>query len=170
MDIVIEKAKMEDAQEIHKIDLELFEEEIGKSEVDMITDMIEENNTYVARHNNKIIGYIAAKIVDVDNEDNYTIWQYMTDKGEFELFTIVALGIIEDYRNKKIGTQLLDKLIEDNSNTVDKISLQVNKKNKYAIKLYENFGFRTVLEIPKYYKNDTEDGLLMIKEIRQTQD
>lgn len=169
MDIVIEKAKIENAQDIYKIELELFKEEIGESEITEITYMIEKNNVYIAKHDNKIVGYITGMIIDVDDEYNYTIWQYMTDKSEFELFTIMALGVVEDYRNKKIGTRLLEKFIEDNSNTMDKISLQVNKKNKHAIKLYENFGFKTVLEIPKYYKNDTEDGLLMIKEIRQTQ-
>ena len=60
-----------------------------------------------------------------------------------KILEISNLGVEEKYRNKGIGTELLNfiknKAIENNCTD---LYLTVNEENKNAIKLYEKFGFR----------------------------
>ncbi len=66
----------------------------------------------------------------------------------------------KDYRNKGIGTLLLNELIsickEFKANS---IFLEVNEDNKPAIKLYEKAGFESVGIRKNYYKD--KNGIVM---------
>lgn len=59
------------------------------------------------------------------------------------------------YRNQKIATKLLSELIKENKD----ITLEVNKNNTVALKLYKNFGFEEKAIRKGYYKGT--DGILM---------
>lgn len=56
--------------------------------------------------------------------------------------------IEKDYRNKKIGSSIIENCI-NNSN--ENIYLWVYKKNSKAIKLYKNFGFKVIDETDSRY-------------------
>ena len=72
--------------------------------------------------------------------------------------------VLDDYRNKGIGTKLLAHLISLAINyRVINITLEVRVSNNIAINLYKKFGFREVA-LRKYYYGD-EDGILMEKQV-----
>lgn len=67
------------------------------------------------------------------------------------------------FRHKRIGTLILNSLIEMCRNQLQKsITLEVNANNIPAQKLYENSGFKTVGIRKKYY-NNTDDAIIMTK-------
>lgn len=89
----------------------------------------------------QIIGYIVVDII-------------------YERMEIIDVFVNESFRNRKIGTNMLKYVIEKaKSLNLCNITLEVNVNNKYAIKLYENNGFKKVALRKSYYNG--EDGLLM---------
>lgn len=76
---------------------------------------------------------------------------------------ITNIVVKKCYRNKKIGTLILNNLIKLCENQAQKsITLEVNSNNVPAQKLYENFDFKTVGIRKKYY-NNTDDAIIMTK-------
>lgn len=81
----------------------------------------------------------------------------------YDLYENIDIGNIfvkEDYRNRGIGSLLLEGLIifAKEKGKVN-ITLEVNVLNKYAIRLYEKYGFKKVAIRKGYYKGI--DGYLM---------
>ena len=140
----IEIPKMEDlnsiniiARQVHEIHVnwrpDLFisvDEAINKDELE---ELINNGEIYVAKENNNIVGYIIIEIMEKNNRK----MRYR------KILEISNLGVEENYRNKGIGTELLNfiknKALEDNCTD---LYLTVNEENKNAIKLYEKFGFK----------------------------
>lgn len=93
--------------------------------------LLETNSIYVAKINNKIVGYI---IIDIKEKNNSLI-RYR------KLLTIDTLCIDKDFRGQGIGTKMLEfaKRFGKEQNCTD-LHLTVNPNNKNAIKVYENFG------------------------------
>lgn len=82
----------------------------------------------------------------------------------YDRIEIDNINVLEEYRNKKIGTQLLEHLIKiSKEKEVKNITLEVRKSNKVARHLYKKIGFKEVA-IRKYYYGD-EDAILMEKVI-----
>lgn len=78
----------------------------------------------------------------------------------YERFELSYIEVKEEYRNQKVGSKLIEHLIEiAKSKNVDNITLEVNVNNIYAIKLYEKYGFKKVAIRKGYY--DGIDGYLM---------
>lgn len=78
----------------------------------------------------------------------------------YERFELSYIEVKEEYRNQKIGSKLIEHLIEiAKSKNIDNITLEVNINNIYAIKLYEKYGFKKVAIRKGYY--DGIDGYLM---------
>lgn len=76
-------------------------------------------------------------------------------------YHITDIVVKKDLRQKGIGSQLLEKLIEvAKSDEVTAITLEVNCHNTPAIALYEKYYFQTVGTRKKYYHN-TDDALIM---------
>ena len=84
----------------------------------------------------------------------FMIYDLIYDRIELEY-----IGVIEEYRNKKIASKLMDYLI----NLKLPISLEVNINNIKAINLYKKYNFKQA-SIRKNYYND-EDAYLMIREV-----
>ena len=95
-------------------------------------------------------------VYSIDNIDaGYIVIDIIYDRAE-----IVDVFVKEEFRNRKIGTNMLEyviNLIKD-LNLVN-ITLEVRANNIYAIKLYKNFGFKEVAVRKSYYNGI--DGLLM---------
>lgn len=98
---------------------------------------------------NRFIGYF-----ENDELIGYIDYSLIYDRIE-----INNIEVIDNYRNKGIGTKLLNYLISNND--VDNISLEVRVDNYPAIKLYKNSMFKAVAERKGYYKG--VDGLLMVR-------
>lgn len=78
----------------------------------------------------------------------------------YERFEIVYIEVKEEFRNQKIGSKLMDHLLEiGRSKNIENITLEVNVNNSFAIKLYEKYDFKTVAIRKNYY--DGVDGYLM---------
>lgn len=93
----------------------------------------------------QIIGIISYSVIYERVEINYIATKY-------------------EYRNQGVATKLLNKMLENISDKCNSISLEVEKTNTKAIKLYSKFGFEIKAIRKNYYGN--QDGYLMIKEIR----
>ena len=89
----------------------------------------------------------------------YLEYSLIYDRMEIDQFRV-----IDEYRNKGVGTKLLAHLISLAINyRVINITLEVRVGNEIAINLYKKFGFREVA-LRKYYYGD-EDGILMEKQV-----
>lgn len=76
------------------------------------------------------------------------------------MITNIAVG--EEYRRQGLGSELLERILTE----AEKLgcvfaTLEVASGNSAAVSLYKGFGFETVGERKKYYKNDK--ALLMTK-------
>lgn len=89
---------------------------------------------YVYVINDKIVGYILITIID-------------------DLVEIHLLYVDNLFRNQKIGTKLIDYIINKYSNY--RFLLEVSINNYIAIKLYENMNFK-IINIRKKYYNDID--------------
>lgn len=82
----------------------------------------------------------------------------------YERAELININVKEDYQNKKIGTKLIEQMINDcRKNNVSSITLEVKKSNNNAIHLYEKIGFNKVSIRKGYYQGI--DGILMEKEL-----
>jgi ribosomal-protein-alanine N-acetyltransferase len=78
----------------------------------------------------------------------------------YDRFEISYIEVKEEYRNKKIGSELIENVINIGKNkNITNITLEVNINNENAIKLYSKYDFKVVAVRPRYY-NGT-DGYLM---------
>lgn len=94
----------------------------------------------VAKENGEIVGFSG-------------IW-YSVDDAH-----ITNILVRKSYRNKGIGSLLLEKLIEL-AKTKTSLTLEVNTKNEIAQKLYLKYGFKN-LGIRKKYYDGIEDAYIM---------
>ena len=142
MDIKIIKPTIENqveinelAKQVHKLhvnwnpDLFLDVEEVISME--RLNNLMQTNSIYVAKIDNKIVGYI---IFDIKEKDN----GFMRYR---KLLSIDTLCVDKDFRGQGIGTKMLEfaKGIAKEQNCTD-MNLTVNPNNENAIKLYEKFG------------------------------
>ncbi len=76
----------------------------------------------------------------------------MEDYGHVDSQTpSFAISLIQEYRGKGIGTELMKKMLEHLKNQgFKKASLAVQKSN-YAVRMYEKVGFRKVDENNEEY-------------------
>lgn len=75
---------------------------------------------------------------------------------------ITTIAIKPEFRRKKIGEALLNKILEDcYKNEIKYITLEVRKSNIAAIGLYEKYGFKSLGVRKGYYQNNNEDALIM---------
>ena len=90
---------------------------------------------YVAKYEEKNIGYVGFERMGDD-------------------LNVQKIAVLEDYRNCGVASKLLEKVFEYQlEQELNKVFLEVDEKNKTAIKFYEKFGFKTISRRENYYKN-----------------
>lgn len=93
-------------------------------------------------------------------EEDQTILGYFVIDVIYERMELIYIYVEEKNRNRKIGANMLQYIcLLASEKKVCNITLEVKTTNKYAIKLYEKFGFKQVALRKAYYNG--EDGLLM---------
>lgn len=105
-----------------------IDEVIGNEELE---NLINNDEIYISKIDNKIVGYVTFEI----KKQNINI---MRDR---KIIKINALCVDENYRNRGIGTELLN-IVRNTGirlNCTD-MSLSVNSNNQTAINLYEEYG------------------------------
>ena len=84
-------------------------------------------------------------------------------KGEAELHNI---AVNPCYRGKGLSSLLMDKMISDCSlYGVSVIFLEVRENNAPAIGLYNKYGFTEIGKRKNYYKNPTENAIIMQRRV-----
>lgn len=82
----------------------------------------------------------------------------VTDEGH-----ITTLAVHPDWRRQGVGRQLLAALLlEAVRRGARRMTLEVRAGNEAARALYEQFGFRAVAVLARYYRDTAEDALVMV--------
>lgn len=104
------------------------------------------SNEYILvyKEDNKILGFI-----------HYYI--------NYEIVDLLNIIVKEEYRNKMIGTILMDYMITSLPKTVQKIMLEVDETNFPAIKFYYNFNFEEISRRTHYYNGN--DAIIMERKL-----
>lgn len=115
-----------------------------------IEEMISKKQIYIASNqNNECVGFMG-----------------VIHNGCFREFTYLSLIAVESgYRNKGVGTQLLEKFEETGFKQADKVFLLVSDFNKKAQMLYRKLGYKKVGKIPDLYKRGVSEHVLVKYEI-----
>ena len=100
--------------------------------------------------------------------DNSFIYAYLIDEkvcgylmvlDSIDVYEILAIATVEEYRNKGIAQELLDKI-----KTKD-IFLEVRESNEKAINFYKKNNFKQISIRKGYYSDPTEDAIIMKMEV-----
>lgn len=96
-----------------------------------------------------------------------------TETGEIAAFAAVSyvldeaninrIAVRPEFRGRGTGTLLLEWIGENLPEEVTVINLEVRESNKYAIEMYEKFGYTVLGRRKRFYRNPEEDALLMTK-------
>ena len=79
---------------------------------------------------------------------------------------ILAIATHPDHRARGVARRLLDHILASATTAGYTLAtLEVRAGNKPAIALYEHAGFRTVHTRARYYQDDGEDALVMLREL-----
>lgn len=87
------------------------------------------------------------------------IYGYIKYSVIYDRIEIDDIFVNEKYRNRGIGSKLIDHIIKNNLS----ITLEVNENNAFARKLYLNKGFVEVAIRKNYYGND--NAILMERKV-----
>ena len=141
MEFTIKRLNYEDKNLIYECDSLLKKLVIEDSKYDnnynvdiklnsMEEDTKSENNYILAAlQNNKVVGFIYSSISNKKYEKSLTA-------------KILFLYVLEEYRNKKIGSSLINELVKHlNEKNIKYLDVQVYSNNKNAINLYNKLFF-----------------------------
>ena len=142
----VREVKPEDIKRIFKIEFSSFNAPYDPLILNYLYETHRE--TFLVACKDDVIGYIVG----------------IVDKSEGH---IISLAADEDFRRKKVGTLLVERLLEIfREKGVKEIKLEVRKHNMAAQKLYKKLGFLEVRVLSQYYENG-EDGILMMKRLEE---
>lgn len=100
--------------------------------------------------------------------DNSFIYIYLIDDkvcgyliilDSIDVYEILAIATVEEYRNKGIAQELLDKI-----KTKD-IFLEVRESNQVAINFYKKNRFKEISIRKNYYSKPAENAIIMKLEV-----
>ena len=93
---------------------------------------------------------------------------YVGSQSVLDAADMMNLAVAPDCRKKGIGRALVNALVDHlRANGVIALLLEVRVTNAQAISLYTKMGFVQVGRRPRYYRNPTEDALILRKELRK---
>ena len=145
IDFAIEKARAEHIDEITGIEKSSFAVPWSKGS---FTDEITANDLAVyicAIAGGRVVGYIG--MWDICGEGHVT-----------------NLAVHPDFRNKGVGSGLVEGLIEEaKKRGIRSMTLEVRKSNLAAQALYKKFGFAAAGVRKRYYEDNGEDAVIMWK-------
>ena len=104
--------------------------------------------------------------------DNSFIYVYLIDDkvsgylmilDSIDVYEILAIATVEEYRNKGIAQKLLDKI-----KTKD-IFLEVRESNQTAINFYKKNNFKEIRIRKNYYSKPNENAIIMKLEVNNEQ-
>ena len=108
-------------------------------------------------------------LIKADNSFIYTyiidnkVCGYLMVLDSIDVYEILAIATIEEYRNKGIAQELLDKI-----KTKD-IFLEVRESNQVAINFYKKNKFKEISVRKNYYSEPNENAIIMKLEVNNEQ-
>jgi [ribosomal protein S18]-alanine N-acetyltransferase len=79
---------------------------------------------------------------------------------------IINLAIGPSFRNRRLGQEMIERCLDFASRRGARLAtLEARESNAAARRLYEKCGFRTVAIRKKYYSDNQEDAIVMIREL-----
>lgn len=108
-----------------------------------IAESIDNTNTYlyIATIDGKTAGYMGVQIFSGEG--------YVTN-----------VATLPEYRKQGVAKALITEVLKHD---MEFLTLEVRESNIPAINLYKSFGFTEVGKRPKFYRDPTEDALLMTR-------
>lgn len=96
--------------------------------------------------------------------DNYVVGFY-DFWVTFDSATIAQIAVDPTYQRQGLASRMMEEIIKEcEIKKARNITLEVRENNEKASKLYQKFGFKTLLKKEKYYSNG-DNALYMVKEI-----
>ena len=141
-DIIIRQAKIEDYKDICKICCDDLGYNCNEELVEERLEGLDKNNerVLVAVYNSEVVGYLHAQI-------------YKTLYFE-ELINFLGLAVSKEYRNKKVGTKLVNE-IENwaKENGIKKVRVNSGFSRKEAHEFYRSLGYNNEKEQIRFLKS-----------------
>ena len=100
--------------------------------------------------------------------DNSFVYVYLIDSkvcgylivlDSIDVYEILAIATVEEYRNKGIAQKLLNKI------KIKNIFLEVRESNQTAINFYKKNKFKEISIRKNYYSEPTENAIIMKLEV-----
>ena len=109
---------------------------------------------------------------EIDNKDSILkvavraekIIGYVCIRTLLDITHVMKISVLPEDRRKGTGSALFSESLKQlrlHQPDVHSITLEVRDSNSAATKLYNNYGFRKTGTRRNYYKNPTEDGIVM---------
>ena len=84
---------------------------------------------------------------------------YLMVLDSIDVYEILAIATVEEYRNKSIAQELLDKI------KMKDIFLEVRESNQIAINFYKKNKFKEISVRKNYYSEPNENAIIMKLEV-----
>ena len=123
-------------EQIFNLEKEIFKN--SAFNIDYLKTLIKNDNSFI---------YIYL----IDNQ----VCGYLMVLDSIDVYEILAIATIEEYRNKGIAQELLDKI-----KTKD-IFLEVRESNQVAINFYKKNKFKEISVRKNYYSEPNENAIIM---------
>ena len=123
---------------------------LGWSKNQIINQINKKTNlAFGAFYNETLVSFILGDLFNIEKISEYEI---------------LLIYVCKDFRNKGLGTELLNK-IEKNNTRLKKIYLEVSKNNSMGISFYKKMKFIDMYTRKNYFliKNKKIDALVMVK-------
>ena len=144
MKLVFERAKKEDLEEIHEIEIASFPDPWSVDSLWAFASDEQVRTLVTARdeESGELVGYYAL--------------QYVLDEAE-----IAIIAVKRKFRRQGLGRAILDEIKRFcKVREIIKIHLEVRSENEAAVHLYRSFGFEEVGRRKNYYEAPKDDALL----------
>lgn len=142
-DTHIKNGELADSDDIALIEREAFAHPWSKNSIE--ESMNAGTKFFIAINKNQAVGYMGLSAIAGEG--------YVTN-----------VAVLESYRNKGIGKQLLIAAAQwAKKMGLEFISLEVRASNEAAISLYEKMGFEKVGLRKKFYEHPQEDAIIMTR-------
>ena len=131
-------------EQIFNLEKEIFKN--SAFSIDYLKTLIKNDNSFI---------YIYL----IDNQ----VCGYLMVLDSIDVYEILAIATVEEYRNKGIAQELLDKI-----KTKD-IFLEVRESNQVAINFYKKNKFNQISIRKNYYSEPNENAIIMKLEVNNEQ-
>ena len=131
-------------EQIFNLEKEIFKN--SAFSIDYLKTLIKNNNSFIYTYliDNQVCGYLM--VLD-----------------SIDVYEILAIATVEEYRNKSIAQELLDKI------KMKDIFLEVRESNQVAINFYKKNKFNQISIRKNYYSEPNENAIIMKLEVNNEQ-